>query len=67
MIDPDVEREEEANAERHAEAEAPHYDHGFFGTIQRAFDAVLSPLTREQDSTADVEARRRASDEEERE
>ena len=41
-------------------------DHGILGTIERAFKTVLNPLTREDDSEADVEARRAANDAEER-
>jgi hypothetical protein len=67
MSDPDVEREEEENAERKVRGEEEERHHGLIGTIERAFDAVLSPLTREHDTSADAESRRRATDAEERE
>jgi hypothetical protein len=67
MSDPDVEREEEANAERKAQGDAAEEDRGILGTIERAFKTVLSPLTRDDDSEADLESRRSANDAEERE
>lgn len=66
MIDPDAEREEEANAERTVEGEEAEREHGILGTIERAFGVILSPLTRQRDSEADIEARRIETDAEER-
>ena len=60
MSDPDVEREEEANAERKARGDAAEADRGVLGTIERAFKTVISPFTREDDSEADLESRRSA-------
>jgi hypothetical protein len=66
MIDPDIEREEEANAERKAQGDAAKGNHGILGTIEQAFRTVLSPLAREDVSEADIESRRAANDAEER-
>jgi hypothetical protein len=66
VSDPDVEREEEANAERQVQGDVAAGEHGILGTIERAFKSVLSPLTRSTDSEADIESRRSANDAEER-
>ena len=66
MSDPDVEREDEANAERKARGDAAEQDGGVLGTIERAFKTVLSPLTRGGGTEADIESRRSANDAEER-